>query len=374
MNRQKVLVSAAVLAAVAGAAVAAELEGVVEKVGNIEVCHSPKVELVAIVCRLAGVPGYVWNDPGKSRFADYDADIAKWFAPYAKEPAVLRFRCLCQKYGNAYDSPMSLAMHLKDDISGFLVPMKPIPPRCSRGLEPVCNEMETIRRELVDFRRKSRFDKFYTAHRPKYKKALEPVVRDLKWMKLDKWLRDYYGPQTTSNRYRVVVCSIIFSHNYGCSVELADGSTLYTPVTSCGSGTLPHEFSHGFTNSISDRILLRELPRDGEVYAFLWHHFEKVRKQMENQAYGCLLAYWRETFVRANEMRFVIGLGGVEQTERAQQYEERNGFALVRMLSGALEIYERNRKDYPTLADFAPEIVKTLSVAAKAKGFGRSQK
>ena len=373
MNKQKILFAAGSLAAAAGIAVAAELEGVAEKVGDIEVCHSPKAELVAIVCRLAGVPGYAWDDPGKSRFADYDADVAKWFAPYAKERAVLRFRRLWQKYGNAYNCPMSFAMHLKDDLSGFLVPMKPIPPRCSGNWEPVCDEMETIRRELVDFRRKSRFDEFYAAHRQGYKKALEPVVRDLKWMKLDKWLLDYYGPQSTTNRYRAVVCPVVFAHNYGCSVELADGSTLYTPVTSCGSGTLAHEFSHGFADSISDKIF-RELPQNEDAYAFLKHHFEKVKDRMENQAYGRLWIYWRETFVRANEMRFVIGLGGVEQTERAQQYEERCGFALVRMLSGALETYERNRKDYPALVDFAPEIVKTLSVAAEAKGFGRSQK
>ena len=373
MNKQKILFAAGSLAAAAGIAVAAELEGVAEKVGDIEVCHSPKAELVAIVCRLAGVPGYAWDDPGKSRFADYDADVAKWFAPYAKERAVLRFRRLWQKYGNAYNCPMSFAMHLKDDLSGFLVPMKPVPPRCSGNWEPVCDEMKTIRRELVDFRRKSRFDEFYAAHRQGYKKALEPVVRDLKWMKLDKWLLDYYGPQSTTNRYRAVVCPVVFAHNYGCSVELADGSTLYTPVTSCGSGTLPHEFTHGFADPISDKIF-HGLAQDGETYAFLKHHFEKVKGQMENQTYGCLWVYWRETFVRANEMRFVIGLGGVEQTEDCQQNEERSGFALVRMLSGALEIYERNRKDYPTLADFAPEIVKTLSVAAKAKGFGRSQK
>jgi hypothetical protein len=166
--------------------------------------------------------------------------------------------------------------------------------------------------------------------------------------------------------------------NYGCSIDLSDEETLYTPIVGHSewgiAQVLPHEFSHPF-NRAPDRRILREVERKcPQALAGMKQEFEKVKGKMSRQSYGNFHTWWGETFNRANELRYFRSCLP-EYEDRSTKYVvvkftdmtmyrlesfEARGFALVRPLYNLLDKYEADREKYKTLDDFVPVVVDFL--------------
>ncbi len=365
-----------IAALLAGVVIANEGDGaipvVAEKAGPIEVRVDPNFELIAMVCHLAGYEEYAL-----SLHKEKDRKLIKdRFGSLTNHPAVKAFKNYRKKAGISYDAPASLSVHLKPDLSGYLVPLDPWPQRLDTRWKKI--DLEEVRRQLVDFRSASRFDEWYVARAEANRTIVGEAIKKISDMHLPEWLGRYYGPQKRRMSLRVVLSLMTSGGNYGCSIDLSDEETLYTPIVGHSEWgivqVLPHEFSHPF-NRAPDRRILREVERKSpQALAGLKKEFEKVKGKMSRQSYGNFHTWWGETFNRANELRYFRSYLP-EYEDRSTKYVvvkftdmvmyrlesfEARGFALVRPLYNLLDKYEADRKKYKTLDDFVPVIVDFL--------------
>ena len=141
-----------IAALLAGVVIANEGDGaipvVAEKAGPIEVRVDPNFELIAMVCHLAGYEEYAL-----SLHKEKDRKLIKdRFGSLTNHPAVKAFKNYRKKAGISYDAPASLSVHLKPDLSGYLVPLDPWPERLDTRWKKI--DLEEVRRQLP--RRKRR--------------------------------------------------------------------------------------------------------------------------------------------------------------------------------------------------------------------------
>ena len=340
--------------------------------GPIEVRIDPNFELIAMVCHLAGYEEYAL-----SLYKEQDRKLIKdRFGSFTNHPTVKAFKEYRKKSGIGYDAPAALSVHLKPDLSGCLVPLEPWPQRLDARWKKI--DLEKVRRQLVDFRSASRFDEWYAARAEANRTIVGESIEKISDMHLPEWLGSYYGPQKRRMSLRVVLSLMTGGNNYGCSIDLSDEETLYTPIITqqgfCIVTMLPHEFSHPF-NRAPDRRILREVERKSpQALAGLKKEFEKVKGQMSRQAYDNFHTWWGETFNRANELRYFRSYLP-EYEDRSTKYVvvkftdmvmyrlesfEARGFALVRPLYNLLDKYEADREKYKTLDDFVPVVVDFL--------------
>ena len=164
-----------------------------------------------------------------------------------------------------------------------------------------------------------------------------------------------------------------YSHNFGVSAQVSDDEVLYSPVISAETVVyvLPHEFSHPFTGAPGERILREVEAKSPDAFTGLKKEFGKVKDLMVRQAYGIMSGWWRESFNRANEIRYFRAcLPTFEDRSKKYMYtdmvecclelNESRGFALVRPLYNLLDKYEADREKYKTLDDFVPVVVDYL--------------
>lgn len=372
MKTKNIIIAITALA-VGGAANANEaVEPVSAMAGPIEVRVDPNFELIAMVCHLAGYKEYAL-----SQYKDQDRKLIKdRFGSFTNHPTVKAFKEYRKKAGISYDAPATLSVHLKPDLSGYLVPLEPWPQRLDTRWKKI--DLEKVRRELVDFRSAARFDEWYAARAEANRTIVGESIKKISDMHLPEWLGSYYGPQKRRMSLRVVLSLMTGGNNYGCSIDLSDEETLYTPIVGHSEWgivqILPHEFSHPF-NRAPDRRILREVERESpQALAGLKKEFEKVKGQMSRQAYDNFHTWWGETFNRANELRYFRSYLP-EYEDRSTKYVvvkftdmvmyrlemfEAKGFALVRPLYNLLDKYEADREKYKTLDDFVPVVVDFL--------------
>ena len=372
MKTKNIIIAITALA-VGGAANANEaVEPVSAMAGPIEVRVDPNFELIAMVCHLAGYEEYAL-----SLYKEQDRKLIKdRFGSFTNHPTVKAFKEYRKKAGVGYDAPAALSVHLKPDLSGYLVPLEPWPQRLDARWKKI--DLEKVRRQLVDFRSASRFDEWYVARAEANRTIVGEAIKKISDMHLPEWLGRYYGPQKRRMSLRVVLSLMTGGNNYGCSIDLSDEETLYTPIVGHSEWgivqILPHEFSHPF-NRAPDRRILREVERESpQALAGLKKEFEKVKGQMSRQAYDNFHTWWGETFNRANELRYFRSYLP-EYEDRSTKYVvvkftdmvmyrlesfEARGFALVRPLYNLLDKYEADREKYKTLDDFVPVVVDFL--------------
>ena len=125
------------------------------------------------------------------------------------------------------------------------------------------------------------------------------------------------------------------------NIPLFDGDVL---------STITHEFCHSHTNPLIDRHE-KELKAAGEKL------FARVRPTMERNAYGNWKTMMYESMVRACTIEYLMKYRG-KMAAGMDAIEDRNkGFEWIGELSNLLEKYEKDRKRYPTLEAFMPEVV-----------------
>jgi len=133
-------------------------------IGAITIEVDPRVELMAIVFRLAGNPEY-----RQCRIPSYVTDTERYFGDFDHHPAVAMATRLRNTRRMSCDGPMSLALHIDPDLR----PLKSFE-QWPWGLDGRWKKDETreFLEKLRQFAAETRFDQFFRAHRPMYEKGL----------------------------------------------------------------------------------------------------------------------------------------------------------------------------------------------------------
>jgi hypothetical protein len=311
-----------------------------------------RVELLAIVFKLAGAPEYNQN-----RFAPYIADVQAYFSPHKQHAAIERVRAVRQSNGLTFDAVMSVAVHVSDPPE--LRPLVPFESGRSRWRAPaVASLIDELRRFTVE----TRAVEFFTSHRTLYDSAgtrLGRLVRE----ELDaEWFGKFFGAASDRD-FTVVPLLANSSTNFGpCAQPDGGRQVCYAIIGHVGNdsagfptygrdvvSTIVHEFTHGYANPVMEARIA-----DFERAAGLV--LPTVADAMGEQGYTQTRSMLNETLVRAVVARYLLDRQGSEVEQAYLDEERAKGWLWVPEIAQRLGDYTAHRQQYPTLLSFMPRV------------------
>jgi len=319
----------------------------------IDVRVDPRVELIAIVSRLAGRSEY-----NMTRVPRWAEAVDTHFAPYRDHPAV----SMTRRLGFGFFIPMNLAIHVTPppdlaERSSFATSTS-----LHRRWTTYPDSTRVYLESLRAFSRDARFAEFFAANRALVDSAQMRLRRVAN--SLDRaWIDRFWGGQAAMD-FVLAAGLTNGGASYGQEFAPASGrSEAYAIVgvlhadaqgfpayDSTDVSTVLHEMNHPYVTSLVRANADALRPAAESLYA-------TVAKQMREQAYGAWDSMVNESIVRAAQPRYYLAHADSVSAERAIVAEIASGFLWTRELVGLLGEYERNRTVYPTFSAFMPRVV-----------------
>lgn len=320
-----------------------------------------RVELLSIVARLAN-----YNEYNSKIFKIYTDKIYEHFDPY-KEHELIKFAAkLREERGVSYDAVMAMAIHLDDDLNPRVEFSDKLPE--GRWGKENADKFVIL---LKEFYKDAHCEGFFESNKDLYKKVSQRFLPIYEELDLS-WYSTFYGKEP-SEKFKIVNGLGTGGGNYGVSIVPPSGEkevyaimgtwqmdSLGMPVFAKEGyfPTLIHEFNHSFVNHLID-INEDALKESGEKI------FEKVKKEMAQQAYGNWKTMMYEALVRAAVIRYMkdhnFDQAAIDRETYSQLFRS---FIWIRELVSELDKYSQDRKTYPTLESYMPRIIEAYKVYA----------
>jgi hypothetical protein len=324
---------------------------------RLSITVDPRIELLAIVQHFTS-----WSQKGhiKSK-TSYKDDIDNYLGGFRDHPAAAYVERMINS-GFAYDAPVQFM--LCHDDPPELVQKTPYSYYLIKRAGGEENLMELIDK-LRDFSREAKFMVFFQAHKSLYDTLIAEVDSLFEGKNYVRAIEDYYGESRNSYNF---ILSPLFSGNYGIPIKTEEEFDLYAVIGPCSikgkrttfacldyleSMTL-HEWSHPFVNPLVDQ--------NYELFKKSIALFEPIKRMMQRQAYPTWRIALYEHLVRAcGEIHLRAKLHRDFKKEKALEYHEGKGFWYIGCIDSLLDVYENQRKQYPTFSQFVPVIASRLS-------------
>ncbi|MFO0983163.1 MAG: DUF4932 domain-containing protein [Planctomycetota bacterium] len=325
----------------------------------ITVHVDPRVELFAIVFRIAGNPEFNM-DVAQSPYAH---DVDEWFGSFKSHAAVAMAKQLRTQQGIAYNAIPDLAVHLGalPDLVP-LMPLDPRPPRLdARWTQSSATSFLAALRALA---RDSKCTSFFAEHATLYEETAARLESAIAETHIEDWVRGFFGPRASSASFQVIVGLLNGGGNFGCGVSYPDGRLELSPVVGVWQWdedgmprfgdehvpTLVHELTHSFVNPLIERHAESFASAGAALFA-------TVAEVMRSQAYTTWQTMLHESLVRACVVRYLAAHQGDAAARRQESEELSRGFRWVPALAQCLaREYEADRTQYQDLDLFAPRI------------------
>jgi hypothetical protein len=306
---------------------------------RIEVAIDRRVELMSIVCRLAGYPEY-----SKPPVTDYARAVDEHFAEFRDHPAVLAAAALRRDHGISFNAPMQLALYLDDDLA----PIRPLTPPLPL-LDARWNNADPAAfvAALQDFAVASNFEQFFHAHFDFHLFVVTRVREHLAGKRVVDWFDATFGPRPRA-RFRAIPGLLVGDMAYAAGAVAADGSEEIAqvfPLLPPGDDGIPvpqddliyylvHEFAHSYVNPILDARASVVQPAADPV-------FTRAAAIMTKQHYPSAAIMTHESVVRALVVLYAQERAGRDAANLQLIAERKRGFAWIVDLSRALATLKR---------------------------------
>ena len=337
---------------------------------TIPVEYAEETELVAVVCHLAGIGGYVF-DAEDGVLPDYLEDVDSYFAPYRNHSAVTYARQKLYRKGFAWDMPMAFALRLsiEDGSISYLEDLE-------RGFDDYHDRLSPPAEKkfislLEDFYVDTAFGEFFAGHRGVYEECEQAMRKVVDNMDLD-WYDSFFGP-VDGVEFRVYLGLLNGPGNFAIHQRCIDGREVVNALMGCcdrdSDGTiyygevytlpvLVHEFNHSYCNPLNKAIW--DSISDKAVAIF-----NENASFYDSIAYGSAVLVMNEMFVEASMLRYLMshpvdldgtGFGNMDELiERLILIDEQQKkFKLVRIMIEVLGRREESYDRYTTMRDFMP--------------------
>ena len=323
-------------------------------VAAVKIEVDPRVELVAIVFRLAG--NYEFN---QGRIRSYARDIGRQFGDFDDHPVVKLAARLSSTRRMSCDGPMSLAAYIDRDFR----PRKTFE-QWPWGLDGRWEKQETIEflEQLRQFAAETKFNEFYKAHTKLYETGIRSCRAVMAQYDLQTWLGEFFGVENIGD-LRLVLGFLNGPNNYGVRFTAgktnekyaiigmplpdADGNPVFSPWK---LATTAHEFCHSFSNPVVEKYIEQLRPAGEKLYA-------AKAPVMQRIGYQNWQSLMYESAVRASVACYIRNAFEPEYLQNYLDEDAGNGFVWTKELSDLLGTYEANRDKYPTFESFFPAIV-----------------
>jgi len=331
-----------------------------------------RVELLSIVFRLAERPEY-----SKKMFRLYDDRVERYFEEYKNHELIQFTKSMIKERGMAYDAPMTMAIHLDDNLN-LVADVTDVWQRDPRWTKENAENFVPL---LQKFYKDTQFVKFFKDNVDLY---TETVKRFTPYKQMDlNWYLKFFGKEPTET-FSVIIGLGIGTSNYGPSLDFTNGNkNVYSimGVSRFDNESLPefeisnalaimiHEFGHSFVNYLTEKNK-EAFKESGEKI------FSVVKDEMAKQAYREWVTMLNEALVRASVIKYlkdhdfeqwIIEVQN-EVLESVSDYmikwEKKRGFLWIEELIDELEKYDKQRDKYPTLESYMPKLVEAYKIWA----------
>lgn len=341
---------APLLALLAACARPAQLPPTPAPPAQVAVIVDSRIELMSAVQLLAG---YFLVSPYDSA---YEAEMRAHFAPHVRHPAVTLFRQM-SKEGFAFSNVPDTLMRYTPPPA--LAPRIAVTERLTAAAGGQAR-LDAFMEALRDFARASDFALFFAAHRPFYEGLAErsraaataPVAA----------LQAYTGMPVRGAT--VVLGPLLHDGGFAVFYDLPGGGseafalvgptkpvewTIHFGDAERLEDLVAHEFGHLIVNPLGDAHAAAIEARAAA--------FPPIAEAMRRNGYSNWKTSVDEHVIRAVTARIAARARGEEAGAAAVAEEVERGFVHVPALAERLKRYEARRGNYPTLADFSPELL-----------------
>ncbi|MCP4218269.1 MAG: DUF4932 domain-containing protein [bacterium] len=319
---------------------------------DIRVEYSPNVELLSIICRLAGYDEY--NGGG---IASYNQAVDQHFAPFKNHKVIRMTKELRKTRGMGYNAPMHLAVFMTDTTNPKArAPFNVLDQRWTEANAPAFMEA------AADFAEKSDFNGFLQKHDALYQAAADSLKTVVRESVHRAWLNSFFGK---SSRAKCIAFPALLNggNNYAAMIPPAGGAQeFYAVMSTCRPDKkgmpvfiptvtrdiLIHEFCHSFANPLVDAFQSQLTESGQHMYPFVKNIIPPQYSTWESMMY--------ESLVRASTCRYLLKNNGADAAKTAMKYDVLKGFLWVPELYELLGEYEAQRTKYPDMDSFMPRI------------------
>lgn len=324
-----------------------------------------RVELLSIVFRMAGAEEYSSQD-----FKLYTNNIYRYFNRHKDHPISAYIRKLRETKGTGYDAVMKMAVHI-GPAPEFrpLVPFNEnLPERWGKA------EAEQFLTLLRQYYKDTNCGWFFMQSQELYRESerlFMPVFNELD----TQWYKDFYGKEP-KEKFNIILGLGNGGGNYGPDLVYPDGRREVFAIMGTWAKdslsmpeygkdvfpTLVHEFNHSFVNYLNELHKSKLEQSGNKIFSF-------VETQMREQAYSNWKTMLDEALVRAAVIKYMKDHNYSKEAIGVETGIQLNrGFIWIEQLVTKLEEYSANRKKYPTLESYMPELVKFYDGISKDFG------
>lgn len=297
----------------------------------VGVAVDPTVETLAILARLARLPG--WTAAPET---PYTRSVDRRFGPYAGHPAVRALAQAAAKQGAAHDAPLSFALHLQ---AGGLAPeARPWPGRLDprwRGAD-----LPALADAVAAFARDADTAAFFAEQAPLHRALEARAAAALQPQPLADWLDARFGAPLVTTR-TVHPSPLAGPVTWGLAVERGghlalhpvvgvarlapDGGPLFDRAAAL---QLAHELCHGHSSPALGRH-----PALAAAAAAAWAH---ARGVLQPRGYADAAVFVDESVVRGMVALWAEQRGGPAVAAALAAEDAAQGFPLTAALARAL--------------------------------------
>lgn len=295
---------------------------------------------------------------------EYVRAVRKYFAPYKNHPAI-KYRA--QPKIRAFDLGQRGQGLMRLSPVPDLVPPSQISISFLAGYLGGPEELERWLQSLRDFARDTKFLAFFEKHRGLLDEDLAKLRKEIEKADYIGKIEEYTG-LPFEGRYAFVLSPFICSDTGANIVQrgedgLADIISVVGPIENSGTGPLNctyqrlhariwHEAAHGVLDNVTELY--------GEDIAKKQPPQPKATREYQNWMH-----HVREHMVRSVMLRLVSREISAALSDEELQHEEDCGLPYLKAFKKRIEEYEKDRKKYPTFADFYPRLIDVLPAPPK---------
>jgi hypothetical protein len=324
-----------------------------------------RVELVSVICRLAGFPEY-----NTTKGTPYLDSADRYFAPYAKHAAVVRARELRATKSLSYDAWMLFAVQL-DDAGTVVNPAELV------EIDSRWNGVDTaaLAKDVAAFATDTKLDEFREQHAAYYRSLVATLEGVVAKENPVAWFDNVFGPAEAS--FTVIPSPIAGTRFFGVRatgrdkvLQLAQilgvmGKTGEIVVDEQLVSLLVHEMAHSYINPVFAK-------HEAELATSASNVFALVEKPMRAQAYGNWQTMVNESGVRAIVVNYMREKHGDAAGARQARGEHRQYFLWINELAEVMRQLAKERAANASydLEAHMPKIVAFFDQLAKSYANG----
>lgn len=347
-----------------------EIDPIIQSNNDIEVIADPRLEIIGIICRLAGYEGFTNYYSGE---ATYTTQIDSFFAKYKDDKVVTTAKAFKDR-GIDATAMISLAYHINPDFSGTVIDFDPYPITLNEKWKKIrTKEIYNFIKNTHDFLIKTNYSRLRILNKPTLLSSVGYFLKDFEDFAIPQFADEFFGKNVFDKKIISVnmICPLLLAYDI---VTDRDGKTIaYTTVYSncyLANMTMTYftnylqEYTDEHWESVKDNFTKIILYYSKKMYPDKYKEYEK---QLKESISSGLFAQYLGDFVyleylrspiyenakkREGYLTYEYFFGELEKTYSAEWFYQ------VGDLTGE---YANNRDKYPSLKVFFPKFVDLIN-------------